>query len=369
VAQYPTPLVPDYYTKSGHIILVVKESIEKGNYNPKPLDGSVTYTGRDANIWPSTLYLVYQQPTPDGEYVFSTYANDRTLASQDPWNYGIDYSLDDPSKPIYTRQYIVPRSQYVAVARGTADPVFGGTAVIAKQIMRELGDDNPLRSRYVVVQRSYETLPGPILAAKSYDPLSSTNVYTESSQIVTNSGLNVPSIIGSVVVEYEDIDYIHSKKKTKDYSNLVNATWTEYQTIAFTYPALLIVQDGNLLTPSDVISFRLARSLRVQSEITYKIRTTPDTTTRVVTFIPISIISDAGTFSNVLHNVVNAEIGGVPFTPGLSLQNLSSEFSYTAPYPSTSYVFGADLVIENNSTLIKGYGGLYLNKIVRVKLN
>ena len=235
--------------------------------------------------------------------------------------------------------------------------------------MRELGDDNPLRSRYVVVQRSYETLPGPTLSVKSFDPLSNTNAYTQSSQIVTNSGSNVPSIVGSVVVEYEDIDYIHSKKSIKDYSTLVNVTWTEYQTIAFTYPALLVVQSGNLFTPDDVLSFRLARSLRVQSEITYTIRTTPDTTTRVVTFIPVTITSDAGTFTNVMHNVVNTTIRGVAFTPEQSLQNLSSESSYTTPYPSTSYAFGANLVIENNSTRIKGYGGLYLNKIVTVKLN
>jgi len=167
VPNYPTPSVPDFYTKSGHIILVVKESTNKGPYNPKPLDGSVTYTGRDANKWPSTLYLVHQAPTADSEYVYNTYANDRTLASQDPWNYGITYSSENPSYPIYTRQYIVPRSEYDSVALGQVDPVFGGTARIVKQEMAELGEDNKLRSRYVVVQRVYESIPGPTLAGLS----------------------------------------------------------------------------------------------------------------------------------------------------------------------------------------------------------
>jgi hypothetical protein len=379
VAQYPTPVVPDYYTKSGHIILVVKESIEKGNYNPKPLDGSVTYSGRDANKWPSTLYLVYQQPTPDGEYVYNTYANDRTLASQDPWNYGIDYSLDDPTKPIYTREYIVPRSQYAVVAKGSTDPVFGGTAVISKQAMRELPDNSPLRSRYVIVQRIYETLPGAIISTKSFDPLSNTHVYTESDQIVTNSNSNVPSIISTVnpevfiVNEYQDIDSIHSKKKIKDYSNLIGVTWTEYQTTSFTYPALLYVTQaggyGFLYSANDVVSYRLSRSVRTQATITYKISKTPDTETRVVTFIPVTIISDYGTFSNVIHNVSYTKINNTVYTPEKSLQNLSSEESYTEPYSSNNYVFGDDLIIENDSTLLKGYGGLYLIKTTSIKLN
>jgi hypothetical protein len=169
VPQYPTPNVPDFYTKNGHIILVVKESVEKGNYNPQPLDGSVTYTGRDANKWPSTLYLVYQRPTEDAEFVYNYYANDRTLASQDPWNYGLDYSANNPDYPITSRTYITPRSQYSTAALGSTDPVFGGSQIISQQKMVELPDDNPLRSRYVAVQRVYETIPGPVLTGEKLD--------------------------------------------------------------------------------------------------------------------------------------------------------------------------------------------------------
>ena len=96
VAQYPTPLVPNYNDKKGgwsindqgHIILVEKISIEKGNFTPLPLDGSVTYSGRDANKWPSTLYLVAEKPTQDGEYCYRYWANDRSLSSSHqrrPW--------------------------------------------------------------------------------------------------------------------------------------------------------------------------------------------------------------------------------------------------------------------------------------------
>jgi hypothetical protein len=237
VAQYPTPFVPDYYTKSGHIILVVKESIEKGNYNPKPLDGSVTYTGRDANIWPSTLYLVYQQPTPDGEYVFSTYANDRTLASQDPWNYGLDYSENNPSFPITSRVYIVPRSQYATVAIGSVDPVFGGTQKIAQQKMVELPDDNPLRSRYVAVQRVYETLPGPTVSGYQYDDFFQSNL-SISKQIVV-SGATPPSITnGTLSYKDEPIDSIKSQRIIVSTPSLP-PTRTEYKTGTYTSPLLV----------------------------------------------------------------------------------------------------------------------------------
>jgi hypothetical protein len=92
VAQYPTPLVPNYADKKGgwgisdqgHIILVEKVSIEKGTFNPLPLDGSVTYTGRDANKWPSTLYLVAERPTEDSQFIYRYWANDRSVVVPRP---------------------------------------------------------------------------------------------------------------------------------------------------------------------------------------------------------------------------------------------------------------------------------------------
>ena len=129
VAQYPTPVIPDFITQSGHIILVEKVSAEKGSYTPRQPavtdTNPVIYTGRDAKKWPSNLYLVHERPDETGEFVYRYWANDRTLASQDPWNYGISYDGGDPYYPTYTREYIVPRSQYAVVPVGGQDPVFG----------------------------------------------------------------------------------------------------------------------------------------------------------------------------------------------------------------------------------------------------
>lgn len=174
VAQYPTPLVPNYtdkkggwgFTDQGHIILVEKVSIEKGTFNPQPLDGSVTYTGRDANKWPSSLYLVAEKPTEDGEFCYRYWANSRTYSSQNPWNYNISYSFDDPGYPIYSRTYIIKRTDYSAVAILAKDPIFnsivdgGSYAYMVQQEMQELPEDNPLRSLFVAHKVVYETLPG-----------------------------------------------------------------------------------------------------------------------------------------------------------------------------------------------------------------
>ena len=246
VAQYPTPSVPDYYTKSGHIILVVKESIEKGTYNPKPLDGSITYAGRDASKWPSTLYLVHQQPTPDGEYVYNTYANDRSLSSQDPWNYGIDYSLEDPTAPIYTREYLVPRSQYSSVSIGSADPVFGGTAKISKQVMRELPDDNHLKSRYVIVQRTYETIPSTAISGQSVNKYGS--VDTTIKQIV------LPSATASTSQTQGQIGGIN-QYLVSDSINPVSAAKSEEQKVVMSQPP-------------DVVTYEITHDLAVVKSTT-----------------------------------------------------------------------------------------------------
>jgi len=241
IAQYPTPLVPDYFTRQGHIILVEKVSIEKGNYNPQPLDGSVIYNKRDANDWPSNLYLVFQQTEPTGKFVYNYWANDRTLASQDPWNYGIDYNLDDPDYPVYTRAYIVPRSQYAPVALGVADPVFGGTTKITKQSMAELGDDNPLRSRYVLVQRIYEKLPSGTIQGQAVNQYGSIN--TTIKQIV------LPSATASSAQTQGQIGGIN-QFLISDSINPVSAAKSEKQKVVMSQPP-------------DVITYEITHDLAV----------------------------------------------------------------------------------------------------------
>lgn len=240
VPQYPTPNVPNLYPNptgtDGHIILVEKVSTEKGDYNPQPIDGSVKYTGRDSAKWPE-MYLVFQKPDETGQFVYNYYANDRSLASQNPWNYGIQYSDEDPSYPIITRTYVVPRSQYAPVALGSVDPIFGGNAKITKQQMAEFEDGNPLRSRYVQVQRVYETIPGPVLSGKQYDEFFEKNL-TISKQIVAAGSPAISPYNGLLSYKDEPIDATKSQRIIVSTSGLP-PTRTEYKTGTYTSPLLV----------------------------------------------------------------------------------------------------------------------------------
>ena len=228
IPQYPTPNVPDFYKKTGHIVLLEKVNAEKGAYNPQPLDGSIIYSGRDASKWPAPLYLVAEIPDEQGEFVMRYWANDRSMASQDAWNYNISYPDNDPEFPSYVRKYIIPRSAYGTsgyppIAIGSGDPVFGVGAVLSEQEMRELPDENPLRSRYVEVLVKYEVLPSVekpsnmvaagLMGTKS--EANSTVVNTEIPDpldfITDGNGLGVSAVLQSSV---SSIDGIKAAKKT-----------------------------------------------------------------------------------------------------------------------------------------------------------
>jgi len=168
VPQYPTPDVPDFITKIGHIVLVEKHSTEGGGYTPLPLDGSVTYKEADANKWPSPLYLVSERVSQDGKWVIRFWANDRSARSQDVWNYALQFSGEATSFPIYIREYILPRVGYQRLPELTPDSA-NANALLVKEDMRELPDEDPLRSRYVKVVRVFETLPGPFLTSTRID--------------------------------------------------------------------------------------------------------------------------------------------------------------------------------------------------------
>lgn len=272
VAQYPTPNVPDFYTKDGHIVLVEKVSAEKGAYNPQPLDGSVVYNKRDAGKWPSTLYLVYQQPSEDGKYVLNFWANDRTLASQDPWNFGLDYSSNNPAFPIVTRTYIVPRSQYATVALGSVDPVFGGARIVSQK-KEELPDGNPLRSRYVVVQRVYETIPSPALTGKVMQEF---GIADQAKQIVASGTAIAAPNQNTISSSISPVDSVKSELTTVAYASTETLNGYQYDPdlnlIISTTKDLIAEDAAPLAITNGLLSYRdepinAWQTVRIQSRI------------------------------------------------------------------------------------------------------
>lgn len=270
VAQYPTPLVPNYYNKQGgwsisdqgHVILVEKVSIEKGPFNPQPLDGSVIYTGRDANKWPDNLYLVAERPTEDGQFIFRFWANDRSITSQDLWNYNITYSEEDTTKPIYTRQYIVPRSSYNPSSFPSTDPINGSSSLVKIQ-MAELPESNPLASRYVAVQAVYETLPGPVLTGYQYDP-DLNLIVTNTKQTISSGGAEPSYEAGLLSLRDEPLDKWRTVR-IKSKIDSLPAARTEYKTGSYASPNLLTgFANSYYAFPSGEINYNVTPVMRAK---------------------------------------------------------------------------------------------------------
>ena len=362
VAQYPTPLVPNYNDKKGgwsindqgHIILVEKISIEKGNFTPLPLDGSVTYSGRDANKWPSTLYLVAEKPTPDGEYCYRYWANDRSISSQNLWNYGIAYSSEDTTKPIYTRSYIVPRASYDPNNFLGTDPLNASSTFVKLQ-MAELPEDNPLASRYVAVQAVYETLPGPVLTGYQYEP--DLNVIVTNTKQTIAAGTAAPSFQNGLISSRDEpLD----KWRTIRIQSTINSlpdTRTEYKTGSYSSPNLLTGFNNSVYNfPDGQIQYNVTPVMRAERsfQTVFKYVTSyqygqPSPTASTL-FDPLSIhVIYKGFFFNIdIPNCLTNSGLSVRFFTGINTPAAayygSIDETYTVPTTSTTASSYASLV-------------------------
>jgi hypothetical protein len=119
--------------------------------------------------------------------------------------------------------------------------VFGGNAKITKQAMAELGDDNPLRSRYVQVQRIYETIPGPTIHGYQYDDAFETT-FTISKQIVDAGASAITHYNGLISYKDEPIDATKTQRVIVETPSLP-PTRTEYHTGTYTSPTLIFSLD------------------------------------------------------------------------------------------------------------------------------
>jgi hypothetical protein len=356
VPQYPTPNVPDFYQRKGDVILQEKVSVDKGSYNPQPLDGSVTYTGKDANKFPAPLYLVAERPTQDGLYVFRYWANSRTYASQDNWNYDLKYSSNDPDYPIYTRTYIVRREDYTPISIGTKDPIYDNNTTLVEQEMAELPTDDPLRSLFVAHKVVYETIPSPKLTTSKLDPLVGLYpIYSNDQIVLSGTEAYIPQI--GIVNEYEKLDVIKSKLAQRDYSSLLGRTWTEYETVTHTFPSYIIFTTSSPSGLNDIFLYVQARSFRVQATSVYTVIQDSDYIALLdgpVNFSTVTISCDFGTFSNVIHNASDVPITIVD-SNGLTTTNRVKVQSATVNIASPSQPLVKNIA---SSSFLGQIGGL-----------
>lgn len=150
IRSFPTPNIDD---------LVVVVDVDSRLPGYKPLDYGTPHP--DQTRFPGAK-LVSQQPSDgDDRFVRRIYATDRY--NQEAYNYAIRYSGGSERHPIYIRTYLEPRDEYQPFPDNSPDPLFAGALLVDEEADPAEGE---LQSRYLVVKRIFETLPGPQIISK-----------------------------------------------------------------------------------------------------------------------------------------------------------------------------------------------------------
>jgi hypothetical protein len=210
------------------------------------------------------------------------------------------------------------------------------------------------KTKLQVVKETLDDPDGfPKLKSSEIDPVSHTGVFSSFTQI-TETGKEA-SASGGLVKEYADIDKWHSQLTQKDYSSLVGLTWIEYENESYAPPARLYVaeifwgsRNWNL---GNIISYQRPQPKTVTATVTYTIKNEP-TTKDCFNPITQTLITDLGTFTNVIHNVQDYKANGNVVSAEQSLPtstNLPEKITY-----------------RFSSTRIPRMGGLYLEKVVTI---
>lgn len=149
IRSFPTPNLDD---------LVVLVDVDSRLPGYKPLEYGTPHP--DQTRFPGAK-LVSQEPLDDDRFVRRIYATDRV--NQEAYNYAIRYSGGSDRHPIYIRTYLEPRDEYKPMPDLSPDPLFAGAVLVDEEADPAEGE---LRSRYLVVKRVFETLPGPLITSK-----------------------------------------------------------------------------------------------------------------------------------------------------------------------------------------------------------
>jgi len=158
VKAFPTPNPDD-------ILYRVRVDSHVANFVlPEPGDA---FAGHD----PSGKLSGYRFVKPivvdeDGRWLDLLWVRDRS--GQEEYNFDLKYSGDSVDHPIVIRSYVVRRSLYTPLARGTPDNDYFGAELVEEEVAKTTGIPE-IDSLYVAVHRTYEALPGPYLPDSLWD--------------------------------------------------------------------------------------------------------------------------------------------------------------------------------------------------------
>jgi hypothetical protein len=124
----------------------------------------------------------------------------------------------------------------------------------------------------------------------------------------------LPANTGSIIYESEAVDRWRSIHTSRSLTNLLSKSFVEYEMVSYSFPGLLIIR-GRTFANKQQISYQRAgvSGLYRTKIVTRFLTSVPESEEgdEALTFAPVSLSCDAGSFSNVLHNCKFIVIDGV----------------------------------------------------------
>lgn len=226
------------------------------------------------------------------------------------------------------------------------DQEYSTAVLIARELIKQ---DN----QYIEVYLAWHVLPGVILDGVETEP-ETTEQLTVTRQIVAGTTA-LPSNSGGIVWEKQPIDDVVDIHVKRDYSSLLGKRWETFPNISYTFPGLLTFRGGVLTESRQPASYRAAFSRIVRARVVvYFTAAAEDLSEELFEPYAVNIRSDAGNFSNVLHNVRSAVIGG-------RRQQVEESFPSSSEYP-----IGEEVLIRAPSD--RTSFGLYRNELTYIRL-
>lgn len=215
-------------------------------------------------------------------------------------------------------------------------------------VQEKISEDN----QKVEVYRAYHTLPGVLLIGRENDPETGKRLVT--TRQIVRADAPLPDNAGGVFYSLQPVDDVISIHIAQDYSALLTGDTVSYPEISYTFPGLLFMRGRTLSERSQPSSYRAARSqiVRARQVITFSLEPLEE---EIFQWNGVNLRSDAGTFSDVLHDLKDAVIGGrrVPVEP--------SEPS------AKEYPIGEEVLIRAPSEL-STYGAIYRTQKIYITL-
>lgn len=139
--------------------IISKQTYAKGDYTPIVPGTACTIPGFTAAV------LISQKVDTDNEawdVVTQVYDTIPVADDQEGFGYSVAYSGDDNAYPVLTWKFQIEASTYASYAELSACPITGYTALL---LVDQQTDGNQDQNQFITVTITYETIPGPPVAS------------------------------------------------------------------------------------------------------------------------------------------------------------------------------------------------------------